>query len=172
MGTGVFLGGKSGRGLKLTIRLNLVPMLRMSGTVPPFALYDCMTGTAKNFVLWVMFSFVLWVFIFCFVGTYICFVGTYLLFCGYLSFVLWVPIFCFVGTYLLFCGYFSFVLWVPIFCFVVTVFFFCKLYFLNVALKCQDMYRTTVCLLFCVGVKLGRLHSWSNIGRGYLRIGC
>ena len=116
MGTGVFLGGKSGRGLKLTIRLNLVPMLRMSGTVPPFALYDCMTGTAKNFVLWVMFSFVLWVFIFCFVGTYICFVGTYLLFCGYLSFVLWVPIFCFVGTYLLFCGYFCFVGTYLLFC--------------------------------------------------------
>ena len=35
--------------MKLNIHLNLVPKFRMSGTIPPFTLYDCMTGTRKNF---------------------------------------------------------------------------------------------------------------------------
>ena len=63
MGTGVLLRSKSGRGVKLTIHLNLVPMLRMRGTIPPFTLYDSMSGTAKNFV---------------FVGTYLLFVNYYM----------------------------------------------------------------------------------------------
>ena len=34
------------------------------------------------------------------------------------------------------------------------------------------MYRTRNCLLFCMGVKLGRWHWRSNVGWGCLRIGC
>jgi len=58
MGTGVLLRGKSGRGVKLTIHLHLAPMLRMSGTIPSFTLYNCMTGTAKTLLLWVLLLFV------------------------------------------------------------------------------------------------------------------
>jgi hypothetical protein len=43
MGTsGSFPGGKSGRGVKLTTHLHLVPSLRMPGSIPPLLQYAFM----------------------------------------------------------------------------------------------------------------------------------
>jgi len=48
MGTGVFLSGLNGRGVKLTTHLHLVPRLRMNGATPPHPLYTFKMWTGKT----------------------------------------------------------------------------------------------------------------------------